>query len=188
MVAHWGHGTPLGTGVDVLAGIEDRYRRFVVDGVVAVGDAWACTNPSIGRGVSMALLHAVLLRDVLRSTAPEKVALRFDEVTADVLEPLYRQTVAADRHRLAEIDGDLAGQPYEPDDPGWRMGKALYAGSLTDPALARAYQSIASFIATPMDAVGPVIGKVSAVAPVRYPLPGPTRADLLACVTGDDPA
>ena len=47
------------TGVDVMAGIEDRYRRLVVDGepvatgVVAVGDAWACTNPSLGRGASI---------------------------------------------------------------------------------------------------------------------------------------
>lgn len=53
--AAWGRGEPI-ADVQVIAGIEDRYRRFVVDGVpvvtglVAVGDAWACTNPSLGRG------------------------------------------------------------------------------------------------------------------------------------------
>jgi flavin-dependent dehydrogenase len=42
-----------------MAGILDRYRRFVVDGApvvtgyAAVGDAWACTNPSAGRGISV---------------------------------------------------------------------------------------------------------------------------------------
>ena len=47
-----------------MAKIEDRYHRFVVDGepvatgVVAVGDAWACTNPSLGRGATLALVHA----------------------------------------------------------------------------------------------------------------------------------
>lgn len=180
LVAHWGSGTPLAPGVDVMAGVEDRHRRYVVDGIVPVGDAWACTNPSVGRGASMALLHAVLLRDVLRSTALEKVAVRFDEVTTEVLEPLYRQTVAADRHRLAEIDGDVSGVPYTPEDSGFWMAKSLYCASLSDPDVARAYRAIAAFVATPMEAVGPVIDKVRAVAPERYPLPGPTRAGLLA--------
>ena len=53
-VAHWGAAEPI-TGVQVIAGIEDRHRSHVVDGepvvtgLAAVGDAWACTNPSLGR-------------------------------------------------------------------------------------------------------------------------------------------
>ncbi|HEX2297404.1 MAG TPA: FAD-dependent oxidoreductase, partial [Pseudonocardiaceae bacterium] len=52
--AHWLAAEPI-TDVVVMAGILDRYRRYVVDGcpvstgVVAVGDAWACTNPSATR-------------------------------------------------------------------------------------------------------------------------------------------
>ncbi|HEY1319667.1 MAG TPA: FAD-dependent oxidoreductase, partial [Streptosporangiaceae bacterium] len=71
LAAHWRDGEPI-TGVDVMAGLEDRHRRLVIDGVpvatgvVAVGDAWACTNPSLGRGASIGLLHACALRDVLR--------------------------------------------------------------------------------------------------------------------------
>ena len=41
----------------------------VATGVVAVGDAWACTNPSVGRGSTIGLLHAVALRDLLRDRA-----------------------------------------------------------------------------------------------------------------------
>ena len=58
LVAHWLDGEPI-TGVDVMAKIEDRHRSFVVDGVpvatgvVALGDSWACTNPSVGRGASI---------------------------------------------------------------------------------------------------------------------------------------
>src|SRR5680860_1644882 len=54
LAANWQNGEPI-SGVDIMAKIEDRSRRFVVDGdpvatgVVAVGDAWACTNPSLGR-------------------------------------------------------------------------------------------------------------------------------------------
>ena len=55
-----------------MAKIEDRQRTFVIDGVpVATGviplaDAWACTNPSLGRGISMGMLHAAALRSMLR--------------------------------------------------------------------------------------------------------------------------
>ena len=69
--AHWLAGTPVGE-VRAMAGIVDRYRRFIVDGrpvatgYAAVGDAWACTNPSAGRGLSVGLLHAQRLRGVVR--------------------------------------------------------------------------------------------------------------------------
>ena len=49
--AHWLDGTPV-TDVLCMAGVLDRYHRFVVEGqpvatgLAAVGDAWACTNPS----------------------------------------------------------------------------------------------------------------------------------------------
>jgi 2-polyprenyl-6-methoxyphenol hydroxylase-like FAD-dependent oxidoreductase len=52
-VAHWIDGEPIDE-IAVMAKIEDRYRRYVVDGapvatgVVPVADSWACTNPSVG--------------------------------------------------------------------------------------------------------------------------------------------
>ena len=53
-----------------MAKIADRVRRFdpvtAPTGVVAVGDSAACTNPSIGRGATLAFIHAVCLRDVMR--------------------------------------------------------------------------------------------------------------------------
>jgi 2-polyprenyl-6-methoxyphenol hydroxylase-like FAD-dependent oxidoreductase len=194
LVAHWADGEPI-SGVDVMAGIEDRYRRLVVDGtpvatgVVLVGDAWACTNPSVGRGASMALIHARLLRDLLRENDPadhDKFARRFDEMTARTVEPLYRATLWLDRHRLAEIDADVAGVPYRTGDTGWQVSKALFAASLRDPDLTRAYASLVSFIATADEVLGApgVVDRVVALgmgAP-QYPLPGPSRADLLAAI------
>ena len=65
--AGWIDAEPI-TGISVMAGIEDRQRQLVVDsvpvvtGLVAVGDAWACTNPSLGRGASIGALHACVLR------------------------------------------------------------------------------------------------------------------------------
>jgi 2-polyprenyl-6-methoxyphenol hydroxylase-like FAD-dependent oxidoreductase len=194
LAAHWATGEPI-SDIDVMAGIEDRYRRLVVDGapvatgVLAVADAWACTNPSLGRGASIGLMHARLLRDLLRETDPsdhDKVARRFDELTAQVTEPLYRATVWLDRHRLAEIDADIAGQPYRPDDQRWAISKALYAASLGDPDLTRGFASISALLATPDQVLSEpgVLDRVIALgaeAP-QYPLPGPARAELLAAL------
>jgi len=196
LAAHWRDGVPI-SGVDVMAGIEDRYRRLVVHGepvatgVVAVGDAWACTNPSLGRGTSIGLLHARCLRDLLREVAPddhEKMALRFDEVTAAVVEPLYRLTLWYDRHRLAEIDADVAGVPYRTDDQRWAVSKATFAASLGDPDIARGYQSLVSFLTTPAELFAEpglldrIVGLGMGAPP--YPLPGPDRRELLAAVSG----
>lgn len=194
LVANWLDGEPI-TGIDVIAGIEDRYRRLVVDaqpvatGIVAVGDAWACTNPSLGRGAAIGLLHAGCLRDVLRDVDPgdpEKLARRFDEVTTTTVEPLYRMTLGFDRHRLAEIDADIAGTPYATDDRRWHVGKALFAASLVDHDACRAYQSLASFLTTPDElfAEPGVLDRVlelGAGAP-QYPLPGPSRQELLTTI------
>lgn len=194
LTAHWADGEPI-SGVDVMAGIEDRYRRLVIGGqpaatgVVAVGDAWACTNPSLGRGAALALVHARLLRDLLRETDPadhDKFARRFGELTAQAAEPLYRATRWYDRHRLAEIDADIAGRPYHPDDQRWLISKALFAASLADPDLTRAYSAVASFIATPEEVLASpgVLDRVIALgmtAP-QYPLPGPSRGELLGAI------
>jgi 2-polyprenyl-6-methoxyphenol hydroxylase-like FAD-dependent oxidoreductase len=104
--AHWLDGEPI-TDVHVMAGVLDRYRRYVVDdlpvatGVVAVGDAWACTNPSAGRGVSVGLIHAQRLRDVLRNEVddPTELIRRFDAVTETEVTPFYRNQIADDRRR-----------------------------------------------------------------------------------------
>ncbi len=80
-----------------MAGILDRYRRFVVDGkpvatgFAAVGDAWACTNPSAGRGLSVGMVQAQALRRTFRAhgTDPAAFALAYDEATERDAAPFY---------------------------------------------------------------------------------------------------
>jgi len=191
-VAHWADAEAL-TSVQVIAAIEDRHRRFVVDGqpvvtgLVPVGDAYACTNPSLGRGASIGVLHACALRDLLREIGPgdpERLARRFDQITQATVSPLYRATLEFDRHRLAEINGEITGQPYRPQDPGWDISKALYAAAPLDPDVLRAYTAVAAMTAMPSDALAEpgLLEKVislGSTAP-RYPAPGPSRAELLA--------
>jgi 2-polyprenyl-6-methoxyphenol hydroxylase-like FAD-dependent oxidoreductase len=190
--AHWGEADPI-TDVQVISGIEDRYHRYVVDGepvvtgLVAIGDAWACTNPSLGRGASIGLLHACALRDLLRDVGPdqpEKLVRRFDEVTESTVTPLYRMTLAFDRHRLNEIAADVSGETYQTSDTSWAMTKALYAAASHDPDVLRAYVSVAAMLCTPPEALAApgMVSKVltlGANAP-QYPTPGPDRAELLS--------
>jgi hypothetical protein len=199
-VAHWGDpaaGAAPITGIQALAGLEDRHRSLVVDGqpvatgVVPLGDAWGCTGPDLGRGASMALLHGQVLRDVLREVDagdPDKLARRFADVTAAVLEPLYRATVIADQQRLAQLDADADGRPFRLNDPGWLGGQALTAAALTDADLARDFVAIGQLIEGPADVFGRpgTMERTMALgggAP-PYPLGGPSRAELLAAIAG----
>ncbi|WP_448627278.1 FAD-dependent oxidoreductase [Geodermatophilus sp. URMC 64] len=200
LVAHWAETGPrveAFTGVDVMPGLGDRQRRLFVDGdpvvtgVVLLGDVWARTNPALGRGTSIGAAHARALRQVLREVDladAEKVVRSFDDATAAFVEPMYRATLAFDRHRLAELAGEIAGRPYETDDPGWGTTKALAAASLADPDALRMQLRVAvllepaaSVLTDP--AVAARIRALGAGAP-RYPLPGPSRAEVLDAVAG----
>lgn len=193
LIAHWLEGDPI-TGVDVIAKIEDRRRTFWTDGapvatgLAAIADAWACTNPSVGRGASIGLLHAVALRDVLRD-APLGPGREFAEAwqarTAAVVEPLVDDTLEFDRHRLAEIDAQIAGRPYETDDPGWLLGEALRRAAIKDPELLRAYAAIGSLLERGVDVMArPGIAERAIELASDEPPPGPTRAELVSLVSG----
>jgi 2-polyprenyl-6-methoxyphenol hydroxylase-like FAD-dependent oxidoreductase len=195
--AHWAAGEPISDGVTVMAGIEDRLRELVVDGrpvvtgVVAVGDSWACTNPSLGRGASIGMIHVCQLRDVLREVEPveaDKLVRRFDQATREVVEPLYRSTLAFDRHRLAEIEADIEGRPYQTDDPTWAIIKAMSAGATRDPDVLRAFAAVACLQATPEQVLAEpgVLERVIEVGADLPPYvnPGADRAGLLDAIAG----
>jgi len=192
--AGWIDAEPI-TGISVMAGIEDRRRELVIDsapvvtGLVALGDAWASTNPSLGRGASIGALHACVLRDVVAKEGtddPDTLVLRFAAETAATVAPYLDSTLSFDRHRLAEIEADAAGVPYEPEDPAWAMTRALGAGARTDPVVARALAAIASVQALPAEVLGDpaVLGHAAAFLGRPHYAPGASRAELLAAVRG----
>jgi 2-polyprenyl-6-methoxyphenol hydroxylase-like FAD-dependent oxidoreductase len=148
LVAHWLDGTPIDDRVQVMAHLEDRYRRFVVDdvpvatGVVAVADSWASTNPSNGRGAAIGMLHAATLRDQLRAVSPDDpvaFARAFHAATARSVEPWYRITHASDQHRLGEVEASLRGDTYESPDPWYQLERALETAARQDPDCLRPF-------------------------------------------------
>ena len=187
--AHWVEAEPI-TDVLTTAGVLDRYRRFVVDGrpvatgVVAVGDAWACTNPSAGRGVTVGVLHAQLLRDTLRSDFDdhEGFVRAWDSVTEAQVAPYYWSQIAADRARLAQVDALRRGEPPPAPDP---TAAAISAAMLRDPDVFRGVIETSTCLALPDEVFSRpgFMDKVQAHARARmWKIPGPDRATLLELV------
>jgi 2-polyprenyl-6-methoxyphenol hydroxylase-like FAD-dependent oxidoreductase len=190
--AHWLEGEPI-SDVLPMAGIVDKYRRFVVDGLpvatgyAAVGDAWACTNPSAGRGLSVGLMHAQRLRDVVRSSLddPHGFALEWDAVTESEIAPWYWNQRAADQARLEQLnavrEGRLAtvttGVPLPPEYDV--VGRA--AGFDAD--VFRALLETVGCLALPQEVFARpgLLDKAHAAAPDEpFIMPGPNREELLA--------
>jgi 2-polyprenyl-6-methoxyphenol hydroxylase-like FAD-dependent oxidoreductase len=190
--AHWLAGQPI-TDVLPMAGILDKYRRFVVDGepvatgFAAVGDAWACTNPSAGRGLSVGLIHAQRLRDVVRSSLgdPRAFALEWDAVTESEIAPWYWNQIAADRSRLAEIEAVRQGRTSNvttvvPLPPEFQ---AVARAAPFDADVFRALVETIGCLALPQEVFARpgLWDKVEAAAPDEpFAIPGPTRDELLA--------
>ncbi len=190
--AHWLDGRPI-TGVLPMAGILDRYRRFVAGGrpvatgMAVIGDAWACTNPSAGRGISVGIVHAQLLRGVVREHLddPAALALAFDEGTERLLAPFYWNQIRADRDRVAEMTALRDGRPWSPADAEL-SGLAGAAGS--DPDMFRAFMETVLCLAQPQEVLDRpgVRDKVEQArqAGPPPPLPGPDRQRLLRLLAG----
>jgi 2-polyprenyl-6-methoxyphenol hydroxylase-like FAD-dependent oxidoreductase len=191
LVAHWIDAEPI-TDVKLMAKIEDRQRAYVVDGapvatgVIPLADSWACTNPSLGRGISIGIMHAAALRSLLHD-APLDDALslagRWNELTAEHVEPLFADTLAFDRHRLGEIEAAIEGRPYETDDPGWLLGDAMEKSVMRDPDLFRGFMEVVSLLERGVDVLSrPGLAERAIALADPTPLPGPDRAELLSLV------
>jgi 2-polyprenyl-6-methoxyphenol hydroxylase-like FAD-dependent oxidoreductase len=189
--AHWLDGEPI-TDVLPMAGVLDRYHRFAHDGrplatgVVAVGDAWASTNPSAGRGISVGLMHAQLLRSVVREhlADPAALAARWDEATEQVVTPHYRHQLAADRARIAEIDALRVGTPPPPGDP---TTNAFLVAAGKDAEVFRAMVETMTCLALPHEVmarpgIAARVAELGRGEPGR--LPAPSREQLLGLLAG----
>ena len=193
--AHMLDGDPI-TGVLAMGGIVDRHRRLVVDGmpvatgVIAVGDSSSCTNPSLGRGITMGLKHAAGTAGVIRDHLgdPLSLALAHDTMTETRVTPWYRNTVELDRARreqiTASIEGRPAASPADPETIAAAAGRnALQVAMLHDADIFRAMCEIVTMLTLPQEVMGRpgLAERIREVAAEREAVtpPGPSRADLL---------
>ena len=158
-------------------------------GFVAVADAWACTNPSAGRGLTVGFLHALELRNVLRETSgrPRETVEAFDARTEAEIAPWYHAQRAVDHARFAEMEAAREGR--EPPKPTGELAPqiiGLLRSMMADPDLFRAAIEYISTV-TPVQRIlqrPDVAERLRAASealkhapPIR--MPGPTRQQLL---------
>ena len=194
--AHWLDGQPM-SDVLPLSGVVDRYRHFAVEGspvatgFAAVADAWACTNPSAGRGLTVGFLHAMRLRDVLRETAGDSAACveQFHARTEQDITPWYQAQIAVDRARFADIEALREGRVPQPPSGLAADIRRLFSTMLVDPDLFRAALEYVGTI-TPIQQIlrRPDVNQRIDAARARLQgappprLPGPDRKQLLELV------
>jgi len=208
--AHLLNGEPV-SEILAMSGIVDRRRRMVLDGtpvatgILPVGDALCCTNPSLGRGMTMGLMHAAGTAEVIRDHLGDPLALatEHDRMSQDRIVPWYRHTVELDRARKREIDASMAGEPVArggqanaavpegappggagPDSPAWAQ---LQVAMLYDAEVFRAFLEIISLLALPEEIMArPGFAEhlaKSAAGREAFAIPGPSREDLLRSLT-----
>jgi 2-polyprenyl-6-methoxyphenol hydroxylase-like FAD-dependent oxidoreductase len=185
--AHWLDGAPIGEMVSMVSG-ADRRRSYVVGGaplvtgVVSVGDAWACTNPSLGRGSAMALMHCVRLREVVRAglESPGELAVTWDTDTATHLQPWHETTLQTDRQRFREMEAAIRGASADPLPP---LMEAFGRAVAHDGEVFRALLEIRQVLTLPSEVFGRdgFAERVMQIGAGHHttPPPGPTRQELL---------
>jgi 2-polyprenyl-6-methoxyphenol hydroxylase-like FAD-dependent oxidoreductase len=184
------------TGVAAASGIVNRRRAFVVDGVpvatgiLAVGDSWACTTPSAGRGMTLALMHAAITAEAVGEHLgnPRALALAHDRLTSERLLPWYRNTAQINQTRLAQINATVDGHLAPAGtDPGAALTRNLVTGMMWDADVLRAHDEMAAVLALPGEifARPGMTERISAAAAGRQlpPPPGPSRTQLLALLS-----
>ena len=190
--AHWLEGEPI-SDMTIMAGVLDRRRRLATDGrpvatgIVLVADSWACTNPSLARGLALGLDHVARLRDTVRDNleSPRDLTLAWDDVTEAEFTPWYAATIASDRARLAEIGTLQRGDvPPSPKDEQESIRARLPLAAMRDATAYRALAEMIACLALPNEVFSrdEVLEAVSGTTePGERLLPaGPSRAKLLS--------
>jgi 2-polyprenyl-6-methoxyphenol hydroxylase-like FAD-dependent oxidoreductase len=122
--------TPM-TEVQAMGALINRLRSFVDDdgrprltGFHALGDAHTTTNPLYGRGCSLAMVQAVLLRDAFLAHPSDSVArtLAYEDASAREIKPWYHFSVDGDAMRAGS-------EPVEAHDPRFTLQDLLRVGT-----------------------------------------------------------
>jgi hypothetical protein len=186
------------TDVFPMAGLHNTLRRLVTGGVPvatglhAIGDSVCTTNPTLGRGLALALSGAADLADTIgeHPADPAEQALALDRLAGAHVVPFYQDQAAIDAARLAMMRHTIFGAPPPPpaETPGRVTYSQLRVAASYDPAAFRAFWKINGMICSP----GQVYTDPDVVACTHQtlrrhsaapPFAQPTREELLTALT-----
>lgn len=181
-------GEPI-TGVLAAGGVNQiravvRAGVPVATGVLSVGDAWACSGPALGRGVTLGLMHAAVVAEAIADHVkdPFTLAIECDRLTRQRLLPWYRNTVYLENQRAAQIAAVIEGRSGEnPPDPAAAPLMDLLAAMTRDADVFRAYLEMVAMLAPPQEIMTRpgLADKITGGRRDPWIAPGPSRGELL---------
>jgi 2-polyprenyl-6-methoxyphenol hydroxylase-like FAD-dependent oxidoreductase len=189
------------TGVFPMGGLHNTLRRLIVDGepvvtgLHAVGDSVCTTNPTLARGLALAMIGAAGLADTLAAHEGDPAAqtLAMDSLTAAHIQPFYTEQAAIDEVRLRHMRRAAFGEP----EPAPATPAAANTGSIGywqvraaapfDPLVFRAFWRVMGMIAVPGEVYADpeVMARTREVLGRRDAAPTadrPSRAQVLAAL------
>ena len=180
-----------------FGGLQSTLIRLVSDsgpivhGLHLIGDACSTTNPTFARGLSWALAHAAVLRDVVIAFPFDlsQQATSMDAWIARELEPFYDDAITSDGTRRMMMAAAVRGEaPVMP--PGGVSGRPaltqVLMASFSDPFVWHRLSRFQSLLAKPSDLYDDpeIRARVAAVETVGLPAPvGPTNEELAVLLT-----
>jgi flavin-dependent dehydrogenase len=149
------------SGVFAMGGLHNTLRRLVVEGAPvasglhALGDSVCTTNPTLGRGLSLALWEAVRLREIINECGEDLTAqsMAMDAFAGEHIAPFYEEQAAVDRGRMAMLRHTIFGEAA-PNGAARGSERVTYAEVRTaaqfDPTAFRALWRIHGLIQKPL--------------------------------------
>jgi flavin-dependent dehydrogenase len=176
-----------------FAGIENRRRKLigsggpVVGGYVLVGDSAMHTNPTLGRGTSLAFKQAQFVASNLdlAFADPTQFVADYANWQDAQIAHWFDSQVSADREHCERLRALAHGEPLPPLSSEGKIALAMQLLAATDPLIARAGARIFHMLQKPSEVLagGDVEQKLSeflACNPdLTEPREGAPRASLL---------
>jgi 2-polyprenyl-6-methoxyphenol hydroxylase-like FAD-dependent oxidoreductase len=190
--AHWVDGEPISEPSSITS-TSNTIREFVVDGVpvatglIPLGDAFAFTNPSIGRGVAIGIIHGVDVIDEVAPVLDDPVAAAagWTAGTNRRARPFIESTIDYDRFRAPEVEAALEGRVHEHTDPAALIFVALNNARHRNQYVFEHFRDIATLRATASEVFSRpgVFDKVLEFGAEPWTPSQPSREELLAAVS-----
>lgn len=157
MLREWrAAGRPV-SAVQPMAGLRGLLRRLVVDqapvalGLHVIGDATCHMNPTLGRGVGMAVHSALRVTDAIRhhpDASDQAVAV--DAAVTDDVEPWFAEQSRLDAAYLGTLRRTMRGEPpLAPDPDGDVSPVHIRAAAAYDPEVFRSLMSVVGMLRRP---------------------------------------
>lgn len=181
-------GEPI-SKIRTMARVENRYRRLVDDdgpivtGMVLVGDSCLHTNPTAGRGVSLAMAHAEHLASMVDVVTTAGGAVAFDEWTAANVGTWYGPQAGADASLVRRMEAAVRGGEVPPPDHLEQVRAVMIALSKQPGPATLPMRRMHNLVALPAEVLGDPSALETAAAflaanPDATRSPGPSRAEF----------